>query len=202
MSVGVLGAGRWDRPPDCSNFPHGFLGSPVASPGGRRHLRDEERKGRYQVFKAAVIFEPTTFQFSWGDIWTAQHLGWKHAVYFPGIWRWYQCLGCSGNLLLLPSLPGFCSEQLRPRTGFHHCTHTHTRSRHVCTICHAHPIQSANSSVLGTVALNRIMFTWSGSMISTSSQTTPRCKKRKERPQRWRTEGRNSCVHDTAKRYF
>ena len=39
----------------------------------------------------------------------------------------------------------------------------------------ADPTQSANSRVFGTVADRRIMFTWSGSMIMTSSQTTPRC---------------------------
>lgn len=38
-----------------------------------------------------------------------------------------------------------------------------------------YPIQSANSRALGTVALRRIMDTWSGSMMSTSSHTTPRC---------------------------
>lgn len=39
----------------------------------------------------------------------------------------------------------------------------------------SHPIQSANSRALGTVALRRMMETCSGSMMSTSSHTTPRC---------------------------
>mmetsp|Transcript_2275 Transcript_2275/g.5364 ORF Transcript_2275/g.5364 Transcript_2275/m.5364 type:complete len:264 (-) Transcript_2275:641-1432(-) len=36
------------------------------------------------------------------------------------------------------------------------------------------PTQLANSSTLGTVALSRMMLTWAGSMMITSSQTTPR----------------------------
>ena len=47
-------------------------------------------------------------------------------------------------------------------------THTHTHT-------HTHPIQSANSMVLGTVALSSMMLTCFGSMISTSSHTTPLC---------------------------
>lgn len=39
-----------------------------------------------------------------------------------------------------------------------------------------YPTQSANSLVFGTVADNKIMLTCSGSMMMTSSQTTPRCK--------------------------
>jgi len=37
------------------------------------------------------------------------------------------------------------------------------------------PTQLANSLVLGTVAERRIKVTWSGSMMMTSSQTTPLC---------------------------
>lgn len=45
----------------------------------------------------------------------------------------------------------------------------------------SHPIQSANSRALGTVALRRMMETWSGSMISTSSHTTPRWAEREDK---------------------
>lgn len=38
-----------------------------------------------------------------------------------------------------------------------------------------HPTQSANSFVFGTVAESKTIPTCSGSMIMTSSQTTPRC---------------------------
>lgn len=41
---------------------------------------------------------------------------------------------------------------------------------------HTYPTQPANSLVFGIVADRRMMPTCSGSMISTSSQTTPRCK--------------------------
>jgi len=37
-----------------------------------------------------------------------------------------------------------------------------------------YPTQSANSFVFGTVAERRIMLTWSGNIMMTSSQTTPR----------------------------
>lgn len=36
------------------------------------------------------------------------------------------------------------------------------------------PIQSQNSTVLGVVAERKIIFAWSGNMMMTSSQTTPR----------------------------
>src|ERR1700722_11636842 len=36
-----------------------------------------------------------------------------------------------------------------------------------------HPIQSANSLVFGTVADKRMILTWSGSIMMTSSHTTP-----------------------------
>lgn len=38
----------------------------------------------------------------------------------------------------------------------------------------SYPTQSANSFVFGTVAESKMMLTWSGSIMITSSQTTPR----------------------------
>ena len=67
-------------------------------------------------------------------------------------------------------------EQFTTRTPCQNiCTNSQTRAVSPLGTNNAtHPTHSANSSVFGTVALSRIMLTCCGSMINTSSQTTPR----------------------------
>ena len=57
-------------------------------------------------------------------------------------------------------------------TLYIHTLHTAHMYNSQCTEA-AHPTQSANSIAFGTVADKRMILTWSGSRISTSSHTTP-----------------------------
>lgn len=86
------------------------------------------------------------------------------------------------RLDVFPSRTPFSSPPPRPDHSLAGTVYTPTPAEECYGPLHSstpehmpYPIQSANSRALGTVALRRMMDTWSGSMMSTSSHTTPRC---------------------------
>ena len=82
-----------------------------------------------------------------------------------------KCLRGTGRLYVLTTYIVFCLVRLT-RWTLH--KNRASNSPHSEGWNSTHPTQSANSMAFGTVAESRITLICAGSMISTSSQTTPR----------------------------